>query len=151
METAYGREGDLSTSNFQRTRCVITLSQDKDGKVVGVIIGDYRPYIFMLGFECVAEHMRRKGLGALLYKASDTVIQCLARDMAGRRELPTTNEILVAAYTELDAPLWVRDFVETAGFVPVVPFIPDDEDYDLYNWGGYVDDNLDTWDKRLEY
>ena len=175
VETAYGREGALSVSNFGSTRFVITLSQENDDKVVGVIVGDYRDYLFTLGFECVAEHMRRKRLGFLLFKASDTVIQCLARDKASRAELPTTRTILVVAYTELGAPLWERKFVEKAGFAAVEPSVPEDEDSDLYDrdsyvddnavepsapededsdlydWGSYVDDNFDTWHKKLAY
>ena len=104
---------------------MITLSHGDDDKVVGVILGDYRNYLFTLSFECVAEHMRRKGLGALLYKASDTVIQCLCRDKAMRQELPTTNDILVVAYTEPGAPLWVKEFVEKAGFAMVEPYTPE--------------------------
>lgn len=150
VETAFGRPGALSASDFVSARFVITLSQG--GDVVGVILGDYQDYLFTLSFECVAEAMRRKGLGALLYKASDTVIQCLCRDMTGT--LPTTNDILVVAYTEPEAPVWVREFMPKVGFAMAERYVPaeDDEDLYQYNWGGgYVHYDLDTWDKRLAY
>jgi hypothetical protein len=150
VETAYGRKGGLTPSHFKLTRFVITLSQQKKAEadeVVGVILGDFKPYFFDLGFKCVAEHIRRKGLATLLFNAADTVIQCLARDMAGRKELPDTNDVYVVAHTDLDAPEWVEKFTKKMGFTFVEPCDPLE-----YCWGGgYSNESDDAWEKHIEY
>ena len=111
-------------------------------------MADYEPYMFSLGFECVAEHMRRKGLATLLFNAADTVIQCLARDMANSKELPTTNSVCVTVHTELDAPEWHENFVKKMGYTAVKPYDP----LECVSWGrSRSDDSDNTWDKYLDY
>lgn len=151
VETAYGREGGLTPSMFKHTRFVVTLSQEKESEadeVVGVIVADYDPFVFELGFECVAEHMRRKGLATLLFDATDAVIQCLARDMAGRKELPNTNSVNIIVHTDLDAPEWVEIFTKNMGYTAVEPWDP----LECVSWcRRYTNDYDTTWGKCISY
>ena len=157
VETAYGKKG-LTPDQFEKARFVITLSQEvKTGEdeVVGVIMADYDPYVFDLWFESVVEHMRKKGLARLLFKAAETVILCLARDMASRSELPKRphperDYISIRAFTDNNAPDWHDEMMEKVGYKE--PEQPDSDSEECYCWsntGPYP--SFTMWAKELEY
>jgi hypothetical protein len=146
VETAYGRPG-LTLSLFERTRFVITLSQEKEEyteEVVGVIAANSELGFFRLGFECVAERMRTKGLATLLFNASDIVIKCLVYNMAIRKE--PVYDICVVAHTDLDAPEWLKKFIQKMGF----EFIQPPAERLEYDWGGCCIDSKDNWEKHID-
>lgn len=146
VETAYGRPG-LTLSLFERTRFVITLSQEKEEyteEVVGVIAANSELGFFRLGLECVAERMRTKGLATLLFNASDIVIKCLVYNMAIRKE--PVYDICVVAHTDLDAPEWLKKFIQKMGF----EFIQPPAERLEYDWGGCCVDSKDSWEKHID-